>query len=1001
MPPIKNCSLPGFEPVAAPARASIARALCSDVAAALIRGCVLVRVIPLLGWVGFALPTLLSAQTGSAAVAGGQGFSVALTGAGTVLTCGRNPDGQLGDGTLISRSAPQALPGFGVASAMAAGWNHALAVKNGVVWAWGANDAGQLGDRSKTARRAPVQAYGLAGVSMVAAGAMHSLALRTDGTVWAWGGNAFGQLGTGGKRDENKPTPISGLSGVVAVAAGACHSLALKADGTLWAWGRNDSGQLGDGGTASRAIPMLVPALSAVARVAAGEAHTVAAKVDGTVWAWGDNAAGQLGDGSRIARRVPVIIPGVTQVTRIAAGDEFSLLLRSDGTVIACGANEGGQLGDDTTSLRATPVPVTGIIGAVGVGAGSRHALAILADGRVITWGENDAGQRGDGTASSELSPRQAVPLRYISRIASLAGHALAVLRDGSLWAWGQNGAGQLGDGTANARFRPVPLRLPGMVRDAAAGEFHSYALLADETVWAWGDNAWGQLGDGSVINRSLPVRSGSLAGVVALAAGVGHGLAVKRDATVWAWGRNSAGQLGDGSLQSRRSPVPISGLSDIVAVSGGERHSLALRAGGLVLAWGNNQYRQLGDGTTVTQRLAPGIVSGLSGVIRIAAGYSHNLALKNDGTVWAWGRNESGALGQSLAVATGALPVQVAGLTNVVAIAAANASSVAVKADGTVWAWGLVQDGIRHESATPVPLSDIAGAVRATARFAVLGDGTERGWRSGASGLLGSPVAKSQFAARVMASPDDADGDGMADAWELRYFGTLSRNGLADFDHDGLTDLQEFFLGTDPTRSDADADSLTDPVDARPVTFDPGALLAIVGGNNQSGPAGQLTPLPLDVAVWNTAGAAPLPGIPLVFSVTQGGGLLAGSNAGGAALAASATVLADADGSARVYYRQPESAGTQSRISVSAPAALPVSFQVQTISGDPNDTDGDGLLDAWEFGFFGNLLQTAAGDPDGDGFSNLQEQQQGRNPTKGAMADTGGAVNLRLFFPN
>ena len=134
------------------------------------------------------------------------------------------------------------------------------------------------------------------------------------------------------------------------------------------------------------------------------------------------------------------------------------------------------------------------------------------------------------------------------------------------------------------------------------------------------------------------------LTGVIALAAGSWHNLALKSDGTVWAWGDNGSGQLGDGSTTDRSTPVQVSGR--VIAIAAGSYHSLALKSDGAIWAWGSNGSGQLGDGSTSYYNSTPVPVSGLSGVIALAAGSSHTLALKSDGTVWAWGSNYDGQLG-------------------------------------------------------------------------------------------------------------------------------------------------------------------------------------------------------------------------------------------------------------------------------------------------------------------------------------------------------------------
>src|SRR5688572_14494123 len=207
--------------------------------------------------------------------------------------------------------------------------------------------------------------------------------------------------------------------------------------------------------------------------------------------------------------------------------------------------------------------------------------------------------------------------------------------------------------------IRPVAalvLLLAAAVAHAAtpsvsAGNTHSLALHADGTVRAWGDDSAGALGLDRSLASSTPMIVNGLTGVVAVAAGDAHTLALKSDGTVWAWGDNVAGQLGDGTTTDRSTPVRVgaaTGFAAVVAVDAGTAHGLARKADGTVWAWGKNGLGQLGDGTRTT-RLAPvavGADSPVTGVAALAAGGDHALAVKGDGTVWAWGANADGQVG-------------------------------------------------------------------------------------------------------------------------------------------------------------------------------------------------------------------------------------------------------------------------------------------------------------------------------------------------------------------
>ena len=305
-----------------------------------------------------------------------------------------------------------------------------------------------------------------------------------------------------------------------------------------------------------------------------------------------------------------------------------------------------------------------------------------------------------------------------ISSASAIAGgryHSLALKPDGTIWAWGYNAYGQLGDGTTINRSNAVQVSGLNGVIAVSGGIQDSLALTSDGTVWAWGFNAYGELGNGTNSGYNpnpTPVQVSGLNGVVAIADG-GSGLALKSDGTVWAWGYNGSGQLGDGTTTNHYTPVQVSGLNGVIAVSGGDGTSLALKSDGTVWAWGVNDFGQLGDGTEdYNSHPVPVQVSGLDGVVAIDGTFDHSLALKSDGTVWAWGYNGYGQLGDGTIIDR-YTPVHVNGLNGVVAVAGGLDYSLALKPDGTVWSWGYngygeLGDGTTSERNSPVQVQGL-----------------------------------------------------------------------------------------------------------------------------------------------------------------------------------------------------------------------------------------------------------------------------------------------------
>jgi alpha-tubulin suppressor-like RCC1 family protein len=216
------------------------------------------------------------------------------------------------------------------------------------------------------------------------------------------------------------------------------------------------------------------------------------------------------------------------------------------------------------------------------------------------------------------------------------------------IWTWGLGTVGQLGPARLNTAI-PSPTHARGRWVAASAGSGHTLVLTDTGEVWAWGGNDQGQLGDGTTSDSMLPVQVSGLSGVTAIAAGSFHNLAYRAsDGTLWGWGSNANGQLARDPPGSRiRIPVEISGLGPLKGIAAGGGHSLALKDDGTVVAWGTNQLGQLGTGDFVAHTSpVPVVLPGPASAI--GAGGSHSLAaLSAGGVVYTWGWNVFGQLGR------------------------------------------------------------------------------------------------------------------------------------------------------------------------------------------------------------------------------------------------------------------------------------------------------------------------------------------------------------------
>jgi alpha-tubulin suppressor-like RCC1 family protein len=253
------------------------------------------------------------------------------------------------------------------------------------------------------------------------------------------------------------------------------------------------------------------------------------------------------------------------------------------------------------------------------------------------------------------------------------------------------------------AGYTALALTLAGTAASAAAPAQARVTVVpvVSHLVASWGDNSFGELGDGTLTTRALfrDIAAGS--DVIQVAAGRTHNLAVRSDGTVTAWGINDHGALGDGTTTDRSSPVQVSGMTGVITqVAAGEEFSLALRSDGTVWAWGRNDRGQLGRGTTSSGELVPARVAVLNRVTKISAGRDFALALRSDGIVFAWGANRFGQIGNgTTSFSPVTVPVKVAGLSQVTGISAGVDWSLATEISGisaltSVWAWGNNDDG-------------------------------------------------------------------------------------------------------------------------------------------------------------------------------------------------------------------------------------------------------------------------------------------------------------------
>jgi len=348
------------------------------------------------------------------------------------------------------------------------------------------------------------------------------------------------------------------------------------------------------------------------------------------------------------------------------------------------GENSNGQLGIDSTVDMSSPVRVSGgFVTWSQVNSGFNHIAAIKTDGTLWTWGCNNCGQLGDYTTVSRSSPgTTAGGGTNWCQVSAGSLHTAATKTDGTLWTWGLNTDGILGSGDIINRSSPGTTAGGGIDWcQVSSGCRHTAAIKTDGTLWTWGDAANGRLGDGTNSDRSSPgTTAGGGTDWCQVNAGTASTAAVKTDGTLWTWGNNTSGRLGDGTTVDKTSPVTTAGGgTDWCNVSTGYASPVAIKTDGTIWTWGRNLCGSLGD-NSILDRSSPGTTAGGGTTwCQVSSGCPHLAALKTDGTLWTWGRNLSGTLGDNSAIDRSSPGTTVGGITTWLQVSAGQCHVAAI----------------------------------------------------------------------------------------------------------------------------------------------------------------------------------------------------------------------------------------------------------------------------------------------------------------------------------
>ncbi len=608
----------------------------------------------------------------------GATFAFAINNRGEVFAWGDNRYAQLGDGTVTGRTKPVRTSQITDIKKISAGYYHTVALRNdGTVYFWG-NPKMNPNVQGYEFERIPIE-VDIQNIQNISSGKSHIIALSEEGEIYTWGENESGQLGNGvvGNR-VTSPQKVELSVNITKIEAGMEYNVALDDSGHVYAWGSNLYGQLGDGTNEDKCSPVRLESINNIKDVIAGYNHTIFIKDNDGIYLCGNNEYGQLGVGTTENSNLPIKISSQCEPISISGGLSHTVEIDAEGNTYVWGLNSSRQLGNSdnipiNTSLK--PTEVYGLENIVSIENGLYHSLALDKDGIVWSWGHNSHNQLGDGTTIDRETPKKII--EDVKSISAGHYHSVALKNDGTVWSWGFNGFAQIGQ-DENKNYSPIQVQGLTDIIAIAAGSYHNLALKNDGTVWMWGRKNYQSEQSGVNNHIRTPIQIEGLTNIKSIEAGFYTNFAVKEDGTVYAWGINGHGQFGDGTKNDSETPVKAI-VQNIKSVSAGKYHTIMIGEDGEVFGFGYNNDYQYGD---INENRLTNIESA-------AVGHDYSLMLTKDGRVLACGYNYYGELGNGTNKRN-VVPVEIEGLSNIKDIAAcAGRHSVALKNDGTVVAWG------------------------------------------------------------------------------------------------------------------------------------------------------------------------------------------------------------------------------------------------------------------------------------------------------------------------
>ena len=625
--------------------------------------------------------------------------------------------GQIGDGIIYASGTTPKQVQFEnnlTAISISAGNSHTCAImSDDSMYCWGFNDRGQLGIGNNTNQLLPTKVLLPAGRTALAIslGYTQTCAILDDYSINCWGNNGAGQIGDGTTADRNSPSSVilSGINDPIQIAVGFESTCALFDDGSIQCWGNNNYGQLGIGSTTQSNSPQTLNSISHLeaTSIQVGTYFACALFHDGAPRCWGYGTSGQLGAGSNVNSNSPQLVKGyeegMNEAYRFIQGTEISIPIHVAGwdytSSISGNLPSGIEWNNITNSLELNYLlPIGNHSASITFLAGT-HSTTIIVDFEIIEridqWSDRISSHTHGMAIVDDMESHIPVDL-------DLGGsHSCYISSNNFNYCQGDNAQGQLGDNSVTTRVTPSKIKyFEQPLKSISTGALHTCGIDYDGSLYCWGQNSNGQVGIGTTTakytdRQEVTVEANGLEHNRALqvSANGGHTCALFDDLELYCWGYNNYGQLGIDSVtqQTRPQIVNMPDNQRVTDISNGQAHTCAIVNNGSVYCWGFNGYGQLGDNTTTNSHVPvyTQLPQGRT-ALAISSGSHYSCAILDNNSIYCWGYNNNGQLGVGSTISsslpvfsdmpTGSVPVQLSLGTDF---------TCAVLINGSAYCWG------------------------------------------------------------------------------------------------------------------------------------------------------------------------------------------------------------------------------------------------------------------------------------------------------------------------